>query len=682
MSYKEDRESISIEVVDDFVRLLWIKDIGKNKRKKIKESLLEEFAGKLVIDYRRNGASFIMNDMIAVIGEEDIQTILNELVTTFTRTRGGSVEWRGAEQVVLSCAEVLMGTLTISVFKGSRKVMAQGDQTPLKHFITLYSSTIMRMRGSATIPHRTISLVGQELDISDEMLANSQEQSEPDDIPEDGVMATLQTDELPIDQVPTIPEASPVNNTVTSDNLPVSNPSSNEIEIEVDRLSSIDPTVCVNQENVKVDTFTCFTQSIMVQLSSLVEGQKEIMTKLPQISQLTERMDAIELQNRNAQAELSARTLILEEESRELKAELEKVKSNQKSNSLALNVLRNDMSSSTSAVSSDVFNALSSSVKEIMNTAQVRENKRSVELVSLATSLKKLQEEVATNCATITNLQKQLFSTGEQSRSQSEVTSGPVLAQRQCENRLSPPMPDTRPTESQDVRLSPPTKFPRKKNQQHDVTTPVYLARPAAENKKGAPDSNHSTTSSQQPPSSRNCRQGFDADVLLFMDSNGKDIREDILKHGTRVEKIWSARIADATKIIRSSSFARAPSQIYFHVGTNDLEYASPAQIIKDFESLLQVTKTKFPSTEIFVSEILPRWDFYDERCETNDRLHKLLYRLEVIVVRHSLNIDDTMLFDRKHLNKKGFYRMLANIRYFIFGIWKPRYSREQESHP
>ena len=214
------------------------------------------------------------------------------------------------------------------------------------------------------------------------------------------------------------------------------------------------------------------------------------------------------------------------------------------------------------------------------------------------------------------------------------------------------------------------------------MTTPVYLARPAAENKKGAPDSNHSTTSSQQPPSSRNCRQGFDADVLLFMDSNGKDIREDILKHGTRVEKIWSARIADATKIIRSSSFARAPSQIYFHVGTNDLEYASPAQIIKDFESLLQVTKTKFPSTEIFVSEILPRWDFYDERSETNDRLHKLLYRLEVIVVRHSLNIDDTMLFDRKHLNKKGFYRMLANIRYFIFGIWKPRYSREQESHP
>ena len=174
----------------------------------------------------------------------------------------------------------------------------------------------------------------------------------------------------------------------------------------------------------------------------------------------------------------------------------------------------------------------------------------------------------------------------------------------------------------------------------------------------------------------------IDADVLLFMDSNGKNIREDILKHGASVEKVWSARIVDATNTIRSSRFARAPSQIYFHVGTNDLEHSSPEKIVEEYEALLRVTKTKFPSTEIFVSEILPRWDLQSERCEANDRLRQLLYRFEIIGVRHSLNIDETMLYDRKHLNKKGFYRMLANIRFFMFGIWKPRNAREQNSHP
>ena len=121
--------------------------------------------------------------------------------------------------------------------------MAQGDQTPLKHFITLYSTTIMRMRGSATIPHRTITLVGQEPDINDEILANSQEQSEPDDVPQDGVMSTLESDELPLTHVSSTTEPSPSEplNTFMPDVANAVTPDSptNETETEIDRLSSI-----------------------------------------------------------------------------------------------------------------------------------------------------------------------------------------------------------------------------------------------------------------------------------------------------------------------------------------------------------------------------------------------------------------------------------------------------------
>jgi len=177
-------------------------------------------------------------------------------------------------------------------------------------------------------------------------------------------------------------------------------------------------------------------------------------------------------------------------------------------------------------------------------------------------------------------------------------------------------------------------------------------------------------------------RQVFDADIILFIDSHGKHLRADIMKHGAKVVKVWAPTIPDAIAIIRSARFMRAPSQILFHIGTNDLEWKSPNGVIADFRSLIETTRTILPSTEIFVSELLPRRDLCDELYDANGSLYRLSCQLEVNFIRHSLNIDNSMLDDVKHLNMKGFFRLLANIRFYMFGIFKTKNSRNRSRRP
>ena len=53
----EDREvgegAVKLEIREICVRLLWTRDAKEGTRKKFKEKLLREFAGKLIVDFRR-----------------------------------------------------------------------------------------------------------------------------------------------------------------------------------------------------------------------------------------------------------------------------------------------------------------------------------------------------------------------------------------------------------------------------------------------------------------------------------------------------------------------------------------------------------------------------------------------------------------------------------------------------
>ena len=55
---------------------------------------MNEFRGKLVIDFRRQGGAVVMNDMVCVVEEDiDLASLTEEIITVHERSgqRGGTV---------------------------------------------------------------------------------------------------------------------------------------------------------------------------------------------------------------------------------------------------------------------------------------------------------------------------------------------------------------------------------------------------------------------------------------------------------------------------------------------------------------------------------------------------------------------------------------------------------------
>ena len=81
---------VALELGDQFVRLFWIKDVSDKERKNLKQSLLKEFEGKLVIDFRKSGAGSVMNDMVGIVSSEiDILLLKDEIVDAKSDRRVG-----------------------------------------------------------------------------------------------------------------------------------------------------------------------------------------------------------------------------------------------------------------------------------------------------------------------------------------------------------------------------------------------------------------------------------------------------------------------------------------------------------------------------------------------------------------------------------------------------------------
>lgn len=84
--------AVSLEVGENFVRLFWIEDVSGNRRKSIKASVLKDFTGKLVIDYRRKGSTMEMNDMVVILDERmDASEFMPTLTENFKKLEVGSV---------------------------------------------------------------------------------------------------------------------------------------------------------------------------------------------------------------------------------------------------------------------------------------------------------------------------------------------------------------------------------------------------------------------------------------------------------------------------------------------------------------------------------------------------------------------------------------------------------------
>ena len=145
--------------------------------------------------------------------------------------------------------------------------------------------------------------------------------------------------------------------------------------------------------------------------------------------------------------------------------------------------------------------------------------------------------------------------------------------------------------------------------------------------------------------------------------------------------EVWAPTIRHALDILRSAIFVSAPRQILFHVGTNDLDACETEEIRENFCVFFQETSGIVPATQLYASENLPREGMENKVLHVNVELERIAHQYRTILLRHSLNINSPMLHDDRHLNSEGFFIMLSNIRFYMFGILKlKRYHKKRHS--
>ena len=103
------------------------------------------------------------------------------------------------------------------------------------------------------------------------------------------------------------------------------------------------------------------------------------------------------------------------------------------------------------------------------------------------------------------------------------------------------------------------------------------------------------------------------------------------------------------------------------HVGSNDVEYSRAMGIIHKYEELVSIFRTRCDGAEVCIDSILPRRDKMHVVNSLNELLVTFTALNGCLLVDNS-NIKSDMLTDRKHVNKLGFFLLLANIRLNIFG--------------
>lgn len=329
--------AVIIERSELYIRLFWIRDVKDSERRSFKNALLKEFAGKLIIDFRRQGGTIVMNDMICILGDDvNINDLKEEIISAHARSarRTGSVDHISGAIFQLFDAESLKGKLTISVYEDQRKIMAQAKPDTLKHFIKLFGNAVNKLNGGSVFTRQQVLSASQEWSTdTDEFLA-SQEQTDSDDVTCDNFSNDVT--ERPVISSPNESVQPSAVDSSTTDPLP---DKTNSGASEISRLSRIEKAVYETSEIIKQSTFTNFQSSVMAELRDVKEDLKGILLDIPILRGLKGKFDALEIKVKTELADLNAEVLIQKEEINKLKTSLDDAHKNNRAHKSTANAM-------------------------------------------------------------------------------------------------------------------------------------------------------------------------------------------------------------------------------------------------------------------------------------------------------------------------------------------------------
>ena len=157
----------------------------------------------------------------------------------------------------------------------------------------------------------------------------------------------------------------------------------------------------------------------------------------------------------------------------------------------------------------------------------------------------------------------------------------------------------------------------------------------------------------------------YQSDLVVLMDSNRRYLELEKLFPESNVRIIPCGNSEKAKSIIAYPRFKEVKA-ILIHTGTNDLEdIGMDTKSIAD--NLIQAANEaheKFPSANIFLSEILPRRDEFNLKgSEVNAILNSAAEHDKFDLIRHSNLARESFFYDRKHLSKyQGVNVLKSNI--------------------
>ena len=114
------------------------------------------------------------------------------------------------------------------------------------------------------------------------------------------------------------------------------------------------------------------------------------------------------------------------------------------------------------------------------------------------------------------------------------------------------------------------------------------------------------------------------------------------------------------------------PKQIFINIGTNNLDYNSDEEIIKGWELMIDVIRTRKTNTELVMMGIYPRRKKEDRVAKLNTELAKLASNAKVryidpgkVFLKDGV-IDESLFMDGLHPNAKGYEILGAAIKPFV----------------
>ena len=224
-----------------------------------------------------------------------------------------------------------------------------------------------------------------------------------------------------------------------------------------------------------------------------------------------------------------------------------------------------------------------------------------------------------------------------------------------------PPIPTSyqnSPVESQTTDLSPPKEIPVPNSDPNSLPDKLTDSTEPNDKTDFKTKTNNITV--------------FDHDLVIVMDSSGKEIITQKLYPNYSVKKVPCMTIDKCFQIMNDSRFKKEPKTMLLHFGTNDIEHNDQETVTDDLVEIINLICRRLPLSKIIISALLPRKDSFNQVVnEINSSVLKQIRQLHNAHFLSHQNIHSSganLLRDNKHLNSKDLKMFIVNIKDCILG--------------